>query len=171
MNLPTPVFWPDSAVTFLLIGGNDNFRLVWHRCRRKTTLTCRTEMTCLVCRTEMTCLVAARCGPSWQGKPHDGGICRGDEARLTFVSLVAQPLEKLRRSYVPAGNQTTAILSVNDSWQRHSSIWSSAGLAGRRTFSGDDAHAPAIPVPLSDKRQLAALRKRKSAKGFVEFCV
>ena len=27
MNLPTPVYWPDSAVNFLLIGGNDNFRL------------------------------------------------------------------------------------------------------------------------------------------------
>ncbi|CAE7943140.1 unnamed protein product [Symbiodinium sp. KB8] len=26
MNLPTPVYWPDSAVNFLLIGGNDNFR-------------------------------------------------------------------------------------------------------------------------------------------------
>ncbi|CAJ1421364.1 unnamed protein product [Effrenium voratum] len=26
MKLPTPVLWPDSAVTFLLIGGKDNFR-------------------------------------------------------------------------------------------------------------------------------------------------
>jgi hypothetical protein len=26
MGLPTPVHWPDSAVTFLLIGGNDYFR-------------------------------------------------------------------------------------------------------------------------------------------------
>lgn len=26
MNLPSPVRWPDSAVTFLLLGGQDNFR-------------------------------------------------------------------------------------------------------------------------------------------------
>ncbi|CAE7496662.1 unnamed protein product [Symbiodinium natans] len=26
MKLPSPVFWPDYAVSFLLIGGNDNFR-------------------------------------------------------------------------------------------------------------------------------------------------
>ncbi|CAE7745765.1 unnamed protein product [Symbiodinium pilosum] len=56
MNLPTPVFWPDSAVTFLLIGGNDNFR-----------------------------------------------------GSLTMEEYVAET-----RSYVPPGNQTTAILSVND---------------------------------------------------------
>lgn len=26
MNLPTRVLWPDSAITFMLMGGNDNFR-------------------------------------------------------------------------------------------------------------------------------------------------
>ena len=26
MKLPTPVRWPESAVSFLLIGGQDNFR-------------------------------------------------------------------------------------------------------------------------------------------------
>lgn len=26
MNLPTPVYWPDTAITFLLLGGQDNFR-------------------------------------------------------------------------------------------------------------------------------------------------
>jgi len=56
MNLPAPVYWPDSAVSFLLIGGNDNFR-----------------------------------------------------GNLSMEEYVAET-----RSYVPAGNKTTAILSVNE---------------------------------------------------------
>ncbi|CAE7437783.1 unnamed protein product [Symbiodinium natans] len=56
MNLPSPVFWPDSAVTFLIIGGNDNFR-----------------------------------------------------GNLSMEEYIAET-----RSYVPPGNKTTAILSINE---------------------------------------------------------